>query len=187
MLIWLPGTSVPIPDGHSRFPGRRDCLQASGFEFVIPLYEFVILLFSLSFHESAHAWMASRRGDQTARLEGRITLNPARHIDILGTLVYPALMAFGPLIGFAEEASSSAGASRSPSLPATSPRGSLAMTISSPSPAHSANLLLAAFSLVLLLVLVLDPRRPGWPRRRHRHGPGGQVLLAGVASAISKP
>lgn len=44
--------------------------------------------------------MASRLGDQTARLEGRISLNPMRHIDLIGTLIYPALMIFGPLIGF---------------------------------------------------------------------------------------
>lgn len=44
--------------------------------------------------------MASRLGDQTARLEGRISLNPTRHIDPLGTLLYPGLMIFGPLIGF---------------------------------------------------------------------------------------
>ncbi len=44
--------------------------------------------------------MASRLGDQTARLEGRITLNPARHIDPFGTFLYPALMIFGPLFGF---------------------------------------------------------------------------------------
>jgi hypothetical protein len=36
--------------------------------FVIGVFEFVILLFSLSFHECAHAWMASRLGDQTARM-----------------------------------------------------------------------------------------------------------------------
>ena len=69
-------------------------------QLVIALYEFVILLFSLSVHECAHAWMASRLGDQTARLEGRITLNPTRHIDPIGSLLYPALMIFGPLIGF---------------------------------------------------------------------------------------
>jgi len=72
----------------------------SSIQLVIALYEFVILLFSLSFHECAHAWMASRLGDNTARLEGRISLNPARHIDPIGTLLYPALMIFGPLIGF---------------------------------------------------------------------------------------
>lgn len=75
-------------------------MQASSIELVIALYQFVILLFSLSVHECAHAWMASRLGDQTARLEGRITLNPMRHIDPIGTLLFPALMIFGPLIGF---------------------------------------------------------------------------------------
>lgn len=68
--------------------------------FLIAVFEFVILLFSLSVHESAHAWMASRLGDQTARLQGRITLNPMYHIDPVGTLLFPALIIFGPFIGF---------------------------------------------------------------------------------------
>ena len=67
--------------------------------FVIAVFEFVLLIFSLSFHECAHAWMASRLGDQTARLQGRITLNPMYHVDPVGTLLFPALMIFGPLIG----------------------------------------------------------------------------------------
>lgn len=75
-------------------------MQASSIELVIALYQFVILLFSLSVHECAHAWMSSRLGDQTARLEGRISLNPGRHIDPIGTLLYPALMILGPFIGF---------------------------------------------------------------------------------------
>ena len=44
--------------------------------------------------------MASRLGDQTARLQGRITLNPMYHIDPVGTLLFPAIIIFGPLIGF---------------------------------------------------------------------------------------
>jgi Zn-dependent protease len=68
--------------------------------FLIAVFEFVLLLFSLSFHECAHAWMASRLGDQTARLEGRITLNPMYHIDPVGTLLFPAVIIFGPFIGF---------------------------------------------------------------------------------------
>jgi len=67
--------------------------------FLIAVFEFVLLLFSLSFHECAHAWMASRLGDQTARLQGRITLNPAYHVDPIGTLLFPALIIFGPFIG----------------------------------------------------------------------------------------
>jgi Zn-dependent protease len=73
--------------------------------FVIAVFEFVLLLFSLSVHECAHAWMASRLGDQTARLQGRITLNPMYHVDPIGTLLFPALMIFGHfgfLIGWAK-------------------------------------------------------------------------------------
>jgi len=67
--------------------------------FLIAVFEFVLLIFSLSFHECAHAWMASRLGDQTARMQGRITLNPMYHIDPFGTLILPAMMIFGPLFG----------------------------------------------------------------------------------------
>jgi len=66
---------------------------------VIAVFEFVLLIFSLSFHECAHAWMASRLGDQTARLQGRVTLNPMYHVDPLGTLLIPGLMIFGSLYG----------------------------------------------------------------------------------------
>ncbi len=65
----------------------------------VKVFEFVILLFSLSVHECAHAWTASRLGDHTARLQGRVTLNPIPHIDPLGTLIFPALVIFGPLVG----------------------------------------------------------------------------------------
>jgi Zn-dependent protease len=68
--------------------------------FAIKVFEFVLLIFSLSFHECCHAWVASRLGDQTARLQGRVTLNPVPHIDPVGTLIIPALIIFGPLIGF---------------------------------------------------------------------------------------
>lgn len=68
--------------------------------FAIKVFEFVLLIFSLSFHECSHAWMASRLGDQTARLQGRVTLNPIYHIDPVGSLLIPALIIFGPLFGF---------------------------------------------------------------------------------------
>lgn len=51
-------------------------------------------------HEAAHAWTASRLGDQTARMLGRVSLNPMDHVDPIGTLLLPALMIFGPLFGF---------------------------------------------------------------------------------------
>ena len=67
--------------------------------FIIAVFEFVLLLFSLSVHECAHAWMASRLGDQTARMMGRVSLNPMDHVDPVGTLLFPALIIFGPFIG----------------------------------------------------------------------------------------
>jgi len=73
-------------------------LQSSAL--VVAVIEFAVLLFSLSVHESAHAWVASRLGDQTARMLGRVSLNPIDHIDPVGTLLIPALIIFGPLIGF---------------------------------------------------------------------------------------
>jgi Zn-dependent protease len=69
------------------------------FDFVKAVFEFILLLFSLSVHECAHAWMASRLGDQTARMVGRVSLNPMVHVDPIGTLLFPALMIFGPFMG----------------------------------------------------------------------------------------
>lgn len=69
-------------------------------EFAIAVFEFVLLIFSLSVHECSHAWMASRLGDQTARLQGRVTLNPIYHADLVGTIIMPAIIIFGPFLGF---------------------------------------------------------------------------------------
>lgn len=64
----------------------------------------VALIFSLSVHESAHAWMSNRFGDDLARLQGRISLNPVSHVDPIGTLLFPAIAFFSgaPLIGWAK-------------------------------------------------------------------------------------
>jgi Zn-dependent protease len=64
----------------------------------------LVLVFSLTVHESAHAWTADRLGDPTARLLGRVSLNPAVHVDPIGTLLFPLLgMVTGaPLIGWAK-------------------------------------------------------------------------------------
>ena len=64
----------------------------------------VALIFSLSVHESAHAWTSDRFGDDLARLKGRISLNPAVHVDPIGTLLFPAISFFtgAPLIGWAK-------------------------------------------------------------------------------------
>ena len=65
---------------------------------------FIVLLFSLTIHEMAHAWTADRLGDPTARLLGRVSLNPIVHADPIGTVLFPLLASIGgaPLIGWAK-------------------------------------------------------------------------------------
>jgi len=65
---------------------------------------YVVLLFSLSVHESAHGWMAWKLGDETAMRLGRVSLNPIVHIDPIGTLLFPLIQIFTsvPLIGWAK-------------------------------------------------------------------------------------
>lgn len=68
------------------------------------LFQFLILVVSLSVHEAAHAWSADRLGDSTARRLGRVSLNPAVHVDPIGTIVFPllAMVSNVPLIGWAK-------------------------------------------------------------------------------------
>src|SRR6202521_673848 len=68
------------------------------------LFKLIVFLFAISVHESAHAWMASRRGDPTARMLGRVTLNPIKHIDPGGTVLLPliALVSHFPVLGWAK-------------------------------------------------------------------------------------
>lgn len=65
---------------------------------------FVVLIVSLTVHEAAHAWSADRLGDETARRLGRLSLNPAVHVDPIGTILFPllAMLTGLPLIGWAK-------------------------------------------------------------------------------------
>jgi len=68
------------------------------------LTAYVVLLFSLSVHESAHAWMAHKMGDDTALALGRVSLNPIVHMDPIGTVLFPLMQIFGgiPTLGWAK-------------------------------------------------------------------------------------
>lgn len=74
-----------------------------GIDFVGIFIQFTLLVASLTVHEAAHAWSADKLGDPTARLLGRVSLNPAVHIDPIGTIVFPLLAMISnlPLIGWA--------------------------------------------------------------------------------------
>lgn len=81
---------------------------------MIPLAELTLLqklsiwalpvIFAITLHEAAHGWMAEKLGDKTARMLGRVTLNPLKHIDPIGTILVPGLLLFfgGFLFGWAK-------------------------------------------------------------------------------------
>jgi Zn-dependent protease len=73
-------------------------------EHVDILFQIIAFVFAISVHESAHAWMANLRGDPTARMLGRITLNPIKHIDPVGTILLPLVAVFAhiPMLGWAK-------------------------------------------------------------------------------------
>jgi Zn-dependent protease len=68
------------------------------------LFQLIVFLFAISVHESAHAWMANRCGDPTARMLGRISLNPIKHIDVFGTVLLPLICVIThiPVLGWAK-------------------------------------------------------------------------------------
>ncbi|HTV09241.1 MAG TPA: site-2 protease family protein [Candidatus Aquilonibacter sp.] len=67
--------------------------------FALVIFELVVMVLSISLHDSAQAWMANRLGDPTARMMGRISMNPAKHFDWLGMVIFPVLFIFqSPLV-----------------------------------------------------------------------------------------
>lgn len=74
------------------------------FDLTAVLLALPVLLLSLTAHEWGHAWVALKQGDDTAYMLGRVTMNPAAHVDPIGTLLFPAI-AIGsgaPLLGWAK-------------------------------------------------------------------------------------
>jgi Zn-dependent protease len=68
------------------------------------LIRFAIVIVALTIHEAAHAWTADRLGDPTARLLGRVSLNPLVHIDPIGTILLPLISSISgfPVLGWAK-------------------------------------------------------------------------------------
>ncbi len=127
-----------------------DSLSFKAVDFAIQL---AVILFAISFHESAHAYAALRFGDTTARDLGRISLNPIRHLDPFGSVLFPLLIYFGSggrfIFGSAKPTPVNLSNTRNPRL--------ANLVVSAAGPAS--NFLLASISLVLLLVIKhWDPR-----------------------------
>lgn len=114
-----------------------------------------VLLFAVSVHESAHGWVAMKCGDTTAHDLGRISLNPLRHIDPVGSILVPAVLAFtgAPVFGWAKPVPISLRGVRNPR------KANLLIAAAGP----LSNLVVAVgFAAALLLARPLFPRiEPG--------------------------
>ena len=125
--------------------------MSSSFNVADFLTQLAVILFAISFHESAHAWTALKCGDPTARDLGRISLNPIRHIDPFGSVILPILLylSSGLLFGYAKPTPVRLERTRNPRL--------ANVLVSGAGPLS--NLLLGAFG-VLVLVLLNKARFP---------------------------
>jgi Zn-dependent protease len=112
---------------------------------VVIVFEIVVLILAFSVHECAHAWTAWRLGDPTARMLGRVTLNPVKHLDLIGSILVPLIsLVYGNfLIGWAKP------------TPVTGRnfknyrRDDILVTLAGP----ASNLLSATIALILLIVI----------------------------------
>ena len=115
----------------------------------------IVLLFSLTVHEMAHAWTADRLGDPTARLLGRVSLNPMVHADPIGTILFPliAMVSGAPLIGWAKPVPVNLRYLRQPR------RDYVIVAAAGP----ASNLVMALAASVLLVILPVSPHTLGEP------------------------
>jgi Zn-dependent protease len=118
-------------------------------EAVLILFQVLVLVFAFSVHESAHAYTAMRLGDPTAFMLGRVTLNPAKHLDPFGSVLIPLIGLFtgGWLIGWAKPC---------PITPRNFRnirRDEILTALAGP----ASNLVMAASALILLMVLKQVP------------------------------
>ena len=129
------------------------------------------VLFAITLHEAAHGYVARHFGDMTAHAQGRISLNPVRHIDLIGTIIVPlVILTFSKfLFGWAKPVPVNYSALRKP-------RQHMAW-VAAAGPA--ANLLMALFWVLLLRVSIgLSSRAEAWAELANSHGATALVEVA---------
>ncbi|MGQ0810842.1 MAG: site-2 protease family protein [Nitrospiraceae bacterium] len=140
------------------------------------------LLLAMVLHEYAHGWVANRYGDSTARMQGRLTLNPLAHIDLFGTIILPLICLLTPggfFLGWAKPVPINPSQLRDP-------RRDMALVAAA---GPGMNLVLAVASALLLsVILAIDPSLatswPPQPGQEPRHDLLGMLLLPLAAMAL---
>jgi len=114
-------------------------------EFVLVLFQVVVLILAFTVHECAHAWTAWRLGDPTARMLGRITFNPLKHLDPFGSVIFPLIGLYygGMLFGWAKPTPVTARNFKNYR------RDDIIVSLAGP----ASNLLMASVALAILLVI----------------------------------
>jgi len=114
-------------------------------EVILVLFQVVVLVLAFSVHECAHAWTAWKLGDPTAMMLGRVTLNPIKHLDLFGSVIFPLIGLYygGMLIGWAKPTPVTARNFKNYR------RDDILVTLAGP----ASNLLLAIVALMLLIVI----------------------------------
>ncbi len=137
-------------------------------------FSIIVFLFAISVHESAHAWSAYHFGDDTASLLGRISLNPVRHIDPVGTILMPAIAALShvPLLGWAKPTPVNTLRLRNPV------RDHVLIAAAGP----ISNFLIAIVAVILLIIL--QKLYPGVGFALERGIPAGTGLGASIAPPL---
>lgn len=130
------------------------------------------VLLAITFHEAAHGWVAWRLGDPTAKMQGRVTFNPIKHIDPFGTVILPAMLVLigsSFLFGWAKPVPVDFSRLRSPR------RDMVLVAAAGP----GVNLALAFVSVLLLHVVPLLPDVAGeWAARNLVHSVQLNLILA---------
>lgn len=114
-------------------------------QFVLVIFQVVVLILAFTVHECAHAWTAWRLGDPTARMLGRITLNPLKHLDPFGSVIFPLIGLYygGMLFGWAKPTPVTARNFKNYR------RDDIIVSLAGP----ASNLMMASIALILLLIM----------------------------------
>jgi Zn-dependent protease len=112
---------------------------------VVIFFEIVVLILAFSVHECAHAWTANRLGDPTAMMLGRVTLNPLKHLDPFGSILFPLIsLVYGNfLVGWAKPTPVTARNFKNYK------RDDILVTLAGP----ASNLISASIALILLILI----------------------------------
>jgi Zn-dependent protease len=139
-------------------------------------FQIVAFLFAISVHESAHAWTANRCGDPTATLLGRVTLNPIKHIDPIGTVLLPLIAAFTrlPLIGWAKPTPVDPRNFKNPV------RDEILVSVAGP----ISNFIVAFIASIALAIIILASGTTGGPVADPLREMFGALLVVNVVLAI---